>query len=456
VQSEFVSRVEGDYQSLNQTVGEWAELRRSFVDRRSRVGSVPERLEEIEQRLTNEESAVRDLVEAELSVRNLPERVKWIERWVAPTIRTEMLRKLGLGERNFDSADRSGATPLHKAIAARQSVDVRALLQLGADPNKPVAGTWEPEVIRSGSEKVKVKAKGFTPLMLGSCSGETECAKALREAGAAPNVSYLDGVTPLHLAVVARDVAQEKTLIGFGADPNKQVTGSWEPEIAPDGSNKVKVKAKGSTPLMLCRFCGGTECEKALLDAGADPNKGLNLELCECLKSSSIVSDSAAQIRLLMSAPIKRMRLLCGNGAGRISAEEFKRTCAGKSRTMSFIRTGKGVCGGFLAPAWDDKGNGTWIADESLESFVFSLDAGGARKFRLLADKRDRAAFWNSNYRFQYGYDLYCGFAGKGPWDADCRNSSYEARTSDERLMPGAARSLGEYVAAVEIWQILD
>jgi hypothetical protein len=118
------------------------------------------------------------------------------------------------------------------------------------------------------------------------------------------------------------------------------------------------------------------------------------------------------------------------------------------------MRTSKGVCGGFLAPAWDDNG----IADESLESFVFSLDAGGAKKFRLMADKRGYAACWNSNYGcIVYGFnDLYCGFAGKGVWDADYRNYSYEPRVSNERLMPGAAGSFGEYVTAVEIWQILE
>ncbi|PKL76764.1 MAG: hypothetical protein CVV27_08635 [Candidatus Melainabacteria bacterium HGW-Melainabacteria-1] len=77
--------------------------------------------------------------------------------------------------------DTAGWTPLHLAIAAKDSALVKQLLQLGAPPNL-------------------ASHTGLTPLLIAAEAGQVQAVKSLLKAKADPNLGNHQGYTPLALA----------------------------------------------------------------------------------------------------------------------------------------------------------------------------------------------------------------------------------------------------------------
>ncbi len=164
-----------------------------------------------------------------------------------------------------------GLAPLH--LAARQgSLDaVQALLDAGADINQPTAGD---------------KA---TPIIITTLNGYFDLARFMLEKGADPNLTQLNGVTPLYAAINCqwapragypqpRAYEQQKTnyldlmaaLIDKGANPNARLRMKvWYSGYDFDLSGVDEI---GATPFWRAAYASDIEAMKMLVARGADPN----------------------------------------------------------------------------------------------------------------------------------------------------------------------------------------
>jgi ankyrin repeat protein len=79
-----------------------------------------------------------------------------------------------------------GTQPIHKAAAKGRDDVIRLLVGRGIDANAWVEGPWAD--------------RGYTPLLYAIAGGHTKAVKALLELGADPNLAHLDGETPLMYA----------------------------------------------------------------------------------------------------------------------------------------------------------------------------------------------------------------------------------------------------------------
>nr|WP_243415156.1 ankyrin repeat domain-containing protein [Altererythrobacter segetis] len=103
----------------------------------------------------------------------------------------------------IDARDVSdGHTALHTATKRRDSVWLRYLLTLDANPNLP-------------------DKQGVTPLMLASQLGYVEGIAILASKGAKVDIANDAGETPLILAVHRRDIPMLRILLAGGADPTR-------------------------------------------------------------------------------------------------------------------------------------------------------------------------------------------------------------------------------------------
>ncbi len=130
----------------------------------------------------------------------------------------------------------SGISPLHAALFVHDAVAFETLLAAGFDRHVPADN-------------------GISPLMASAMLPNPRfLAAALADATAALKQSDVKGRNALHLAVINRQAANVRLLLGKGADPNCK-------------------DMRGSTPLMAA-FQGRqpvAEIVRTLLEAGADP-----------------------------------------------------------------------------------------------------------------------------------------------------------------------------------------
>jgi len=176
---------------------------------------------------------------------------------------------VALEDRVQGASSMGGMTAL--LFAARQGhLDaVRALLDAGADVNKP-----------SQSEKT-------SPLLMAVINGHYDVAKLLLDHGANPNLAAASGLTPLYAAVDVQwaplgwfpnpITGQEKTnyldlmraLLDRGADPNAKLSEVlWFRPLTHNGS---RVKAVGSTAFWRAAQANDVAAMRLLVEHGADP-----------------------------------------------------------------------------------------------------------------------------------------------------------------------------------------
>jgi len=132
---------------------------------------------------------------------------------------------------------------IESAVESGELVDLKILLENGADVNKKIKVDWIPS--------------GWTPLHYASFSGRDEIAKILIEHRADVNAKASSGLTPLHFAVKNGDEKVSQTLIEHRADVNSKTN-------------------KGRTPLHYAAWSGKDEIVKILIEKGADVNKKAN------------------------------------------------------------------------------------------------------------------------------------------------------------------------------------
>ena len=155
---------------------------------------------------------------------------------------------------------------------------VKELIEAGADPNaydENGSGTllnFHPEITKyllsKGANPDLQRNENILPVLVGIAGFNTECLKAMLDAGADANVSsHHNGETALHHSVCGDNFEQVKSLLDAGADPNRQtLPGKKTYMLWRDA------RVRGETPLHRAAAYGTPEIIKLLLDAGADPN----------------------------------------------------------------------------------------------------------------------------------------------------------------------------------------
>ncbi len=154
-----------------------------------------------------------------------------------------------------DVANKDGITPLHLAAWNGQSDCVRALLQAGADVNARNTRKWG--------------ASGLTALHYAANEGWSDCLRLLLEAGAQVDAGARDGETPLHHAARRGHADILRQLLAAGAKVDAATTGYPGEEQEYSLANRI-----GSTPLHEAAHAGKGDAIEILLAAGADVNKG--------------------------------------------------------------------------------------------------------------------------------------------------------------------------------------
>ena len=159
----------------------------------------------------------------------------------------------------------AGDAPMADAAEKADRAGLRALLDRGADPNRP-------------------QVDGMTALHWAAYRDDLEAARLLVEAKADVRLANRYGVTPLAMACTNGDGAMVELLLGAGADPDTRLPGDETALMTASRTGKPgPVKAliargadvnarerRGQTALMWAAAEGHAEVIEALLAAGAD------------------------------------------------------------------------------------------------------------------------------------------------------------------------------------------
>lgn len=206
----------------------------------------------------------------------------WAARWNDVAMADELIR----AGANVKAKNRFGATPLFLACTNGNAAIVGALLKAGEDPNAVVSDA------------------GDTALMLAARAGKPDALQALLDHGANPNKPNSEGQTALMWAASERNAAAVKTLIDHGAEVNAQTHKLPPPSpfqlifsapfpaggmtaliyaarqndlesarvLLAAQANVNENSADGSSPLLVAVINEHYALAKFLLDHGADPN----------------------------------------------------------------------------------------------------------------------------------------------------------------------------------------
>ena len=165
---------------------------------------------------------------------------------------------------------RSAEAPVADAAMTGDRVEMRRLLDSGADVNLPqgdgmTALHWAAEngdvemlqmlIIADANMEAVTRIGDYTPLHVASEAGHGEVVRALLEAGADVEARRaFAGTTALHLAAASGSISSIDALVGFGADIDARES-EW-----------------GQTPLIFAASLNRVEAVKMLLAKGADPS----------------------------------------------------------------------------------------------------------------------------------------------------------------------------------------
>lgn len=216
---------------------------------------------------------------------------------------------------NPDQFNEKGLAPLHLAVHGREDKKVDALIKAGANVDIRVPETLG--VLDDGKNcRTIPDDSGHTPAMMAARQGNRPLLDRLRAAGAS-----MAGV--LHAAVVGEKEAALKaetklgpffdrenlvvSLLAEGMDPNATCGAQFSTHRRPGRIYSYKRGGDSSTPLHLCcdstaDVTFGVEPAKALLAAGADPNRGNDmgdtpLHLVESCELASVLIEAGADFK---------------------------------------------------------------------------------------------------------------------------------------------------------------
>ena len=172
-----------------------------------------------------------------------------------------------------------GQTALMWAADAHSVALTRFLIDHKADVNTRALATDWPSQMTGEPRNQYRPVGGLTPLLYAARSGCTECVQALLDAGADVNRPSPEGVTPLMVAIdnFAYDTA--KVLFERGANPR---VWDWWGRTAlytaiDMNTYSLDAYAERTGPPIVTTKTTPLELAKLFLDAGADPNLQLNM-----------------------------------------------------------------------------------------------------------------------------------------------------------------------------------
>jgi ankyrin repeat protein len=177
-------------------------------------------------------------------------------------------------------------------VVAVQNFDdegVKRLLNKGADPNALVGGSPPGTLFDRLTRLVRGNRResGDPVLLFASYFGHPKIVATLLKHGADPRVRAESGETPLHWAIINRDIDAARMLLDARADPNATESFGYTPVhiaatrnrlelmrlLLERGGNPNAANGSGTTPLMEAANNNDVEAARMLLDRGA--NAGL-------------------------------------------------------------------------------------------------------------------------------------------------------------------------------------
>jgi quinoprotein dehydrogenase-associated probable ABC transporter substrate-binding protein len=179
---------------------------------------------------------------------------------------------------DVNKADSQGWTPLQSAARQRRDEMIKLLIELGADvnagdPTPLVAAVMRDHVasikalLEHGADIEKPGEQGFKPLPLAIAEDKYEAAKALMEAGADVNsLSGDDQLTPLMIAAGQTSPAEGAMFLPGSTRPTDIARG-----LLDRGADVNAQSKQGVTALMIAATHNNPPMIGILIDAGADP-----------------------------------------------------------------------------------------------------------------------------------------------------------------------------------------
>jgi ankyrin repeat protein len=126
------------------------------------------------------------------------------------------------------------------------------------------------ELLQAGGANVNdTDAWGVSATALAAHGGHGELVEWLLEHGADANAARA-GFSPLHAAIMRRDVKMAAALLAHGANANAPVT-SWTPTRRSSKDFHFSPELVGATPFWLAARFGGPELMRLLVKHGANP-----------------------------------------------------------------------------------------------------------------------------------------------------------------------------------------
>jgi ankyrin repeat protein len=200
----------------------------------------------------------------------------------------DVIRDFVGGVTNMNATDRKGRTALSYAVAAQKFEVVDLLLRLmpdlgnqGGDLVAAALDTGNRRIIDQIFARVPAlqqwTAKTRHALEAALSAGHSDEVKMLLSKHLVPPTPEGKSVPLLAYFVVSNNLAQLKTMLGCGADPNTMLPVKCDKDFL-DAVQSRSLRSyleddKGITVLMLASGLGQPECVRALLEAGADRNR---------------------------------------------------------------------------------------------------------------------------------------------------------------------------------------
>jgi ankyrin repeat protein len=176
--------------------------------------------------------------------------------------------------------DAKGITPLAAALKAGDIDLARVMFRHGGYPDEFIEPALKQgdtallgTLFQYGIRPDRADAAGNPLLVRAALENKPEFVAFLLKSGANPGLTGKDGLSALHMAMLAKQEPLMRALLEGGADPNQPFTHPVKPEVlerVDDPSFKKWLKRDtGLTPLMLAAARGDTETISLLLEKGA-------------------------------------------------------------------------------------------------------------------------------------------------------------------------------------------